>query len=293
MVSKAEKSNAELAAVLDEVARRLRAQAANPFRVSAYKKAAATLRRLRRPAAEIFRESGQNGLANLPGIGKSLARSIARLLRGNRLPQLEALRQKELREDRLASLPNVGPRLADRIRAALGDDSLEEVFRAAYDGRLARVPGVGRKRVQAIRESLSWRLERKPPPAKMKPSTAPPVAILLDIDREYRERAAEGRLLLVSPKKFNPTRAAWLPVLRTKRNGRRYSAMYSNTSRSHRLSHTGDWVVIYCEEKEFAGQWTVVTAQYGSLRGRRIVRGREKDCQEHYSRKTPEQLSLL
>jgi hypothetical protein len=55
---------------------------------------------------------------------------------------------------------------------------------------------------------------------------------LLDVDREYREKAAAGTLRLIAPRRFNPTGEAWLPVLHTRRGQRRYTALFSNTARS-------------------------------------------------------------
>jgi putative hydrolase len=49
-------------------------------------------------------------------------------------------------------------------------------------------------------------------------------------------------------------------------------------------------VVIRRDDGE-AGQWTVVTARYGPLQGRRVVRGREAECREYYASRL-EQLRL-
>ena len=188
----------------------------------------------------------------------------------------------------------IGPLLAARIRNKLGINSLEEVYAAAYDGRLQRIAGVGRMRVQAIRESLAVRLDRQSPTwRQIVPSDEPPVETLLEIDRLYRERAAQGRLLTVAPHKFNPTGAAWLPILRITRHGHRYCAAFANTARSHQLGNDRDWVVIYRETKADFGIWTVLTSRYGELRGKRIVRGREAECQAYYDDGRPVQLSML
>jgi hypothetical protein len=57
--------------------------------------------------------------------------------------------------------------------------------------------------------------------------------------------------------------------------------MYSNTELAHRLRRTNDWVVIYFHEDHGPeGQATVVTEQRGALRGRRVVRGRERESAE-------------
>ena len=108
----------------------------------------------------------------------------------------------------------------------------------------------------------------------------PSVEELLDVDHEYRERAAVGTLRLIAPRRMNPRHEAWLPVLHTTRGSRHYTALYSNTPNAHRQGQTHDWVVIYFDHdgSGAARQCTVITARFGSLAGHRIVRGREKEC---------------
>ena len=144
---------------------------------------------------------------------------------------------------------------------------------------------MGSKRLAGIRDSLASRLARVRPPRPSEASgadaEAPSVAELLDVDREYRERAAEGKLHLIAPRRLNPTREAWLPILHTRRGDRRYTALFSNTPRAHQAGRTRDWVVIYEEGPVPTGRsWTVITSRRGALAGRRIVRGRETECAE-------------
>ena len=40
--------------------------------------------------------------------------------------------------------------------------------------------------------------------------------------------------------------------------------------------------MIYRDDQNGDGQWTVITSQLGALKGRRIVRGREAECAMHY-----------
>jgi hypothetical protein len=108
----------------------------------------------------------------------------------------------------------------------------------------------------------------------------PPVAMLLDVDREYRERAAAGRLRRIAPKRFNPGAEAWLPILHTEGADWRFTALFSNTALAHQLGRTRDWVVIYYEtDRTPEGQCTVVTETQGPLKGRRVVRGREHEVE--------------
>jgi hypothetical protein len=108
----------------------------------------------------------------------------------------------------------------------------------------------------------------------------PSVEELLDVDHEYRERAAAGTLRLIAPRRMNPRHEAWLPILHTTRGSRHYTALYSNTPNAHRQGQTHDWVVLYVDHDGSGGkrQWTVITAHFGSLVGHRVVRGREKEC---------------
>jgi hypothetical protein len=57
-----------------------------------------------------------------------------------------------------------------------------------------------------------------------------------------------------------------------------------NTPRAHQLNKTLDWVVIYYDGAGGERQGTVITSMYGPLAGRRIVRGREAECMQHYRR---------
>ena len=274
-------TNREVAVRLDEVARLLRDQGANAFRVAAYQQAAATMRGLDQPVATVLRHEGVEGLQRLPGIGPSIAGAICSLLETGRLPMLERLRGESDAVALLASVPGIGPVLAERLHGDLQIDTLEQLEAAAYDGRLASIAGLGEKRLAGIRDSLAARLARLRPAPELG-AEQPPVEELLGVDREYRREAAAGRLRRIAPRRFNPERRAWLPLLHTERGPRQYTALFSNTARAHELGRAQDWVVLYVEGGQGERQYTVVTARRGVLRGRRVVRGREAECLSYY-----------
>jgi hypothetical protein len=186
------------------------------------------------------------------------------------------------------TVPGIGKAMAAKLHDTLGLESLEDLEAAAHDGRLESLAGVGPKRLAGIRDSLAHRLGRmrpraqEPTPAPV-PRDAPAVAELLDVDDEYRRAAAAGRLKTIAPRRFNPGRAAWLPVLHTARGERHYTALFSNTARAHELRKTNDWVVLYWDGAGGDHQCTVITAEFGRLAGRRIVRGREAECEALYA----------
>jgi hypothetical protein len=278
-------SNQQIAEIFQEVALLLDMQSANRFRIEAYRAAAETLRGLQFPVSELFAREGIGGLERLPRIGESLAASIAELLETSSLGVVRRLRGKVEEANALTSMPGIGQEMAARIRQSLGVETLEDLEVAAYDGRLGRVPGMGRKRIQAVRDALAIRLRRGPELARsraVRPPDEPPVCELLEIDRQYRKQAQRGRIPHVAPRRYNPTRAAWRPVLRISRGLRQYRVLFTNTARSHELGSFDDWVIIHREDGGGYGQWTVITSRYGPLRGRRIVRGREAECKAYY-----------
>lgn len=186
----------------------------------------------------------------------------------------------------LATVPGIGRKLAAYIHEHLGIETLADLETAAYDGRLEALTAFGPKRLRGVRETLAGRFHHPPhvpQPHWSVSEDQPPVAELLELDRTYRLKAKQGRLPQIAPRRFNPTGAAWLPVLHTHRGKRHYTVLFSNTARAHELGMTHDWVVIYRDDHNGGGQWTVVTAQFGVLRTRRIVRGREAECEAYYA----------
>jgi hypothetical protein len=276
--------NLGIASRLNELAALLEDQGANPHRVRAYRRAATTVATLGRPVSEIMADGGTAALEALPGIGESIARSIRSLVLHGRLPMLERIRGEADPVTLLATVAGIGRVLAGRLHDELEIDTLEQLEQAAHDGRLAALRGFGPRRVEAIRELLAHRLARVRTPLREPSRDEPAVGELLDVDHEYRDRAGRGELRTIAPRRFNPTGEAWLPVLHTQRGPRHYTALFSNTQRAHALGTTRDWVILYYDGGAGERQCTVITAGWGALRGRRIVRAREAECFEHYRR---------
>jgi len=274
--------NREIGRRLEEVAELLEEQHANPFRIRAYRHGAEVVREHPRSMSDVFAEEGLEGLLRLPGIGQSLARAIRDLLILGRLPMLDRLRGETDPVAILSSVPGIGRVTAERIHEDLDIDTLEQLEIAAHDGRLKEIEGIGGKRLRGIIDSLAVRLGR-PRGASWAPEpAAPSVDELLDVDGEYRSKAAARQLRRIAPKRFNPEGEAWLPVLHTQRGERHYTALFSNTARAHQMGATQDWVVLYWDGERDEHQCTVITSRWGPLKGKRIVRGREIECGEHY-----------
>jgi hypothetical protein len=273
--------NRSIARKLLDYANYLDGPEASVYRVRAYRRAAETVLSLVRPVSEIVAAEGRKGLESLPGIGRRLSYTLDSLAATGEFLTLDSNQGHIDPENLLTSLPGIGPRLARRIHDRLGIDTLEELERAAHDGRLREL-GIGPKRLRGLIDALSGRLGsfRLFDLISGKPS----VADLLAVDQAYRNRAEQHLLPLLTPRRFNPNHQPWLPLLNTKQHGWRFRALYSNTALAHRLNQTRDWVVIYFYDGRTGGQRTIVTETRGDLRGRRVVRGRERECRVYYQK---------
>lgn len=276
-------TNQSIAGRLREAADLLEQQGANPFRVNAYRAAARTVAELPEEAAVLYERTGMDGLTALPGIGRSLAAAISEMLRTGHWVQLQRLRGAVEPHQLFQTIPGVGPELARRIHDRLGVDTLEALELATHEGRIEKVEGIGPRRAAMIRAALENMLRRGRPRWRSV-TPAPSVGTLLDVDREYRDKASADRLEKIAPRRFNPKGEAWLPILHAQRGAWHFTVLFSNTARAHELGRIFDWVVMYFySDDEPEGQCTVVTETRGELTGKRVVRGREAECRAFYA----------
>ena len=290
-MSKNKPDNQEIAENLERIADLLASQDANPHRVRAYRHGAAIVRELKQPVSDLLDEKGAEALQDLSGIGSGLAGTITEFVKTGRLGLLDRLQGEISPVALFASIPGIGPELANRIHDELDIENLEELELAAHDGRLANVEGFGQRRLEALRDVLAGILSRTGRRRARRFSRRiealpeneePPVEILLDVDDEYRRRAEKDELKKIAPRRFNPGRKAWLPIMHTERGDWSFTALFSNTARAHQRKATRDWVVLYYQHNESEQQCTVVTEEKGELAGKRVVRGRELECREFY-----------
>jgi hypothetical protein len=293
-------TNEKIADVLIRIAELLEVQDANRYRVNAYRRAAKVILDLNQPAAAMALSNDVKALEDLPDIGPSIAGVVREYVETGRIGLLQRLEGQISAEDLFLTVPGIGEKLAHRLHAELDIDTLEELELAAHEGRLERVSGIGNRRAASIRDSIGAimnrssrrrarrirRFEQTAESDEAVSSTArPSVAAILDVDKEYRYRAGAGKLKTIAPRRFNPERKSWLPIMHTERNGWHFTALFSNTARAHDLNKTHDWVVIYFERDGEESQRTVVTEQGGPLKGQRVVRGQEAECRAYYSGK--------
>lgn len=286
-------TNEEIADALERISSLLEVQGASNFRVRAYINAATTLREMKIPLTEVVESEGIGGLVALPNIGKSIASVISELLSTGRISLLERLEGHASPEELFETVPGIGVRTAHRIHETLGIETLEELELAAHDGRLMKVQGLGSRKIQGIKDALSGILSRSSRRRarrlrwlehEMKEIKLhkPEVALILEVDQEYREKATRGLLRKIAPKRFNPSGDKWLPIYHADKGKWAFTALFSNSPLAHKLGRIMDWVIIYYERDGEEDQCTVVTEWQGQLKGRRVIRGRESECIDYY-----------
>jgi predicted flap endonuclease-1-like 5' DNA nuclease len=269
---------------LREAATLLAHQDDNPFRVAAYRRAAAAVAALATDLRDLLEEGGIEALQAIPGVGPRIAGGLAELARTGRWTYLERLRGSGEPRDIFCAIPGVGPVLAKRLHETLHVETLEQLEAALHEKDGRSVAGIGPRRLAILRAALSQMLARIRP-IRIGPTDEPPVDVLLDVDREYHAKVKANELRKIAPKRFNPRGEAWLPVLHTDRGKWHFTALFSNTARAHELDKVRDWVVLYFHSDSGGeAQRTIVTETRGALAGQRVVRGRERECLSFYER---------
>jgi hypothetical protein len=269
--------NIAIAGKLRDYADLLNAQGADGFRVRAYRRGADAVAHLDQPASKILAREGRDGLVALPSIGAGIAGVIAEITATGRWSQLERLRGELAPEILFRTIPGIGPQLARRLAEDGHLETLEDLENALQHGELVN-KGFGKRRQAMLATMLAERLGRSVFARRMEKAPSPPISLLLQVDSIYREKAAAGQLPRIAPKRFNPSKEAWLPILHANHGQWHFTALYSNTELAHKLGKTRDWVIInYQAEGQPEGRCTVVTDPRGPQSGKRVVRGREEE----------------
>lgn len=147
--------NTKIAAALDELADLLEFRGENPFRVRAYRTGAHSIRDLDESVETILADPDRQ-LADLPGIGSTLAEKARVLIETGSLPQLDELRQ-EIPQAVLAMVrvPGLGAKKAATLYRELQIDSFASLRRACEAGEVRRLKGFAAKTEQMILDGLA------------------------------------------------------------------------------------------------------------------------------------------
>ncbi len=143
--------NRLVAKILYEVADLLELEGVE-FKPRAYRRAAQAVESCPIPIEDLV---AQGRLHELPGVGESIAQKIEEIVRTGKLALHEELKAK-LPVDlyALTQVEGVGPKTAKLLYEALGVRTLEDLERAAKEGRIKEVKGLGPKIEEKILRGL-------------------------------------------------------------------------------------------------------------------------------------------
>jgi len=146
--------NRDIAEAFRRMADVLDVEGENPFRVRAYRQAAATLESLPRDVGDMV-AAGED-LTRLPGVGEDLANKIREIVTTGHFRALE----EELSHlppglADLVRIPGLGPKRVRALYQLLGIESIEDLKKAAEAGEVANLPGFGARTEARILEEIA------------------------------------------------------------------------------------------------------------------------------------------
>ncbi|UCG91822.1 MAG: DNA polymerase/3'-5' exonuclease PolX [candidate division WOR-3 bacterium] len=144
--------NKELARIFNRIADALEYKGENVFRVVAYRKAARVLDDLVEDVETLNKEGR---LDELPGIGEGIAKKIDEYLRTGKMKKYEEVikRIPHTLLDML-DIQNLGPKTLALAHKKLGVKNLRDLKHVIVNGRLAKLPQMGEKKVENIRKGI-------------------------------------------------------------------------------------------------------------------------------------------
>jgi DNA polymerase (family 10) len=137
--------NIAIARLLEETAALLEIDAADPFRIRSYRRAAEAVEQQTTQLAALVASDPKQLLA-IPGIGKGMAANICELVSTGTMPiRAELLTKYKPTMLELLRLPGMGPKTVALVWSALGVCDIDALEATAREGKLTGLPRMGEK----------------------------------------------------------------------------------------------------------------------------------------------------
>ena len=128
----------------------------DPFRLRSYRNAGEAIETWPTQMADIANYEGIEGLQNVPGVGKAIAKKIMELLERGTFDVWERLTAETPASVLdLLELPGIGPKTVANLHQKYKISSLKDLKAFVAGGGLNQVDGIGPKTAARIKESLS------------------------------------------------------------------------------------------------------------------------------------------
>ncbi|MCP2520789.1 DNA polymerase/3'-5' exonuclease PolX [SCandidatus Aminicenantes bacterium Aminicenantia_JdfR_composite] len=144
--------NKELAYIFSRIADALELKGESSFRIIAYRKAARVLEDLTEDI-EVITKKGK--LREIPGVGEGIAKKIEEYLKTGKMKKYEeALSGIPEGLLELLEIQNLGAKTISLAHKELGVKNLDDLKRVIEDGSLAKLFGMGEKKVENIKKGI-------------------------------------------------------------------------------------------------------------------------------------------
>lgn len=140
--------NKEIADIFFKIADALEILGENQFKILAYRKAARVISDIPEDLRRIYKKGK---LKDIPGIGEGISKKIQEYIETGSIRKAEEVLSK-IPEGiiPLLSVPSLGPRTIAIAYQKLGVKNLKDLKKVLKDGSLAKLPGMGQKKVDNI-----------------------------------------------------------------------------------------------------------------------------------------------
>lgn len=204
-------SNQEIAHLFYQIAEYLQMQEV-VFKPRAYERVARAVETLEEPLGVIYRHGGRKALAELPGVGASIAEKLEELVKTGRLRYYETLkRETPVDIEGLSAIEGLGPKTIKVLWQKLRIRKVEELERAARAGKLRTLPRLSAKIEEKILKSVAFQKQRggrfligealplaRRIEARLKELPQVKIAVVAGSLRRRRETIGDGDILVVS-----------------------------------------------------------------------------------------------
>ncbi|MEX0869820.1 MAG: DNA polymerase/3'-5' exonuclease PolX [Candidatus Spechtbacterales bacterium] len=148
--------NKELAHIFEEMAIMYEIDD-DKFRQRAYHRGAYTMDNLSEDVGVVYKKDGLPGLKELPGIGEGMAKKIEEYIKAGHIKEYEDLKKKiPVDLEKITAVEGIGAKAVKAFYTELGVRTLEDLEKAAKDGKIKELPGFGEKTEQNILQGISF-----------------------------------------------------------------------------------------------------------------------------------------
>ena len=145
--------NKDIADIFDRLADLLELEGENPFRVRAYRNAAATVENLPQNLEEMVKNG--DDLTQLPAIGNDLAQKINDIVNRKKIDLLKRLEEKNpIDFEELNRIQGLGPRRIKKLYEILNVQNIDDLYHAAEEHKIRNLQGFSAKIEEHILEEI-------------------------------------------------------------------------------------------------------------------------------------------